>query len=47
MVWDGHVAMVVGNGLMVEAGDPVSVSPMRTTPKSASPRPEIDSPTSP
>ncbi|BDB61622.1 MULTISPECIES: C40 family peptidase [Rhodococcus] len=31
VVWDGHVAMVVGNGLMVEAGDPVSVSPMRTT----------------
>ncbi|MDO1484141.1 NlpC/P60 family protein [Rhodococcus rhodochrous] len=30
VVWDGHVAMVVGNGLMVEAGDPVSVTPMRT-----------------
>lgn len=30
-VWDGHVAMVVGNGLMVEAGDPVSVTPIRTT----------------
>ena len=29
-VWDGHVAMVVGNGLMVEAGDPVSVSAVRT-----------------
>ncbi len=25
-VWDGHVAMVIGNGQMVEAGDPVSVS---------------------
>ena len=22
-VWDGHVAMVVGNGQMIEAGDPV------------------------
>ncbi|WZU33535.1 hypothetical protein Rruber_03034 [Rhodococcus ruber] len=30
-VWDGHVAMIVGNGLMVEAGDPVQVSPIRTT----------------
>jgi len=30
-VWDGHVAMVVGNGLMVEAGDPVQLSPIRTT----------------
>lgn len=29
-VWDGHVAMVVGNGLMVEAGDPVKLSPIRT-----------------
>lgn len=29
-VWDGHVAMVVGNGLMVEAGDPVAVTPIRT-----------------
>lgn len=29
-VWDGHVAMVIGNGMMVEAGDPVSVSPIRT-----------------
>lgn len=31
VVWDGHVAMVVGNGLMVEAGDPVSVTPLRTS----------------
>ncbi|MEV8192955.1 C40 family peptidase [Rhodococcus pyridinivorans] len=31
VVWDGHVAMVVGNRLMVEAGDPVSVTPMRTS----------------
>jgi cell wall-associated NlpC family hydrolase len=30
-VWDGHVAMVIGNGQMVEAGDPVSVSGIRTT----------------
>lgn len=30
-VWDGHVAMIVGNGLMVEAGDPVQLSPIRTT----------------
>lgn len=30
-VWSGHVAMYVGNGQLVEAGDPVSVSPLRTT----------------
>jgi cell wall-associated NlpC family hydrolase len=30
-VWDGHVAMMVGNGLMIEAGDPVKLSPIRTT----------------
>lgn len=30
-VWDGHVAMVIGNGQMVEAGDPVQVNPVRTT----------------
>ena len=30
-VWDGHVAMVVGNGMMIEAGDPVHLSPIRTT----------------
>lgn len=29
-VWDGHVAMVVGNGKMVEAGDPVQIDPIRT-----------------
>ncbi len=29
-VWDGHVAMVIGNGQMVEAGDPVQVSAIRT-----------------
>ena len=30
-VWDGHVAMVVGNGKMIEAGDPVQIDPIRTT----------------
>ncbi|MFT4086996.1 MAG: C40 family peptidase [Gordonia sp. (in: high G+C Gram-positive bacteria)] len=30
-VWSGHVAMIVGNGQMVEAGDPVQVGPIRTT----------------
>ncbi|MFT4199593.1 C40 family peptidase [Gordonia sp. (in: high G+C Gram-positive bacteria)] len=30
-VWDGHVAMIVGDGQMVEAGDPVQVNPIRTT----------------
>lgn len=30
-VWDGHVAMIVGNGQMIEAGDPVHLSPIRTT----------------
>jgi peptidoglycan DL-endopeptidase CwlO len=29
-VWDGHVAMVVGGGQMIEAGDPVRLSPVRT-----------------
>ncbi|WP_225731220.1 MULTISPECIES: NlpC/P60 family protein [unclassified Nocardia] len=29
-VWDGHVAMVVGNGKMIEAGDPVSITAIRT-----------------
>ncbi|MFD5867985.1 C40 family peptidase [Corynebacterium sp. NPDC060344] len=31
VVWDGHVAMVIGDGQMVEAGDPVQVNPIRTT----------------
>ncbi len=31
VVWDGHVAMVIGNGQMVEAGDPVQVNPVRTS----------------
>jgi cell wall-associated NlpC family hydrolase len=30
-VWDGHVAMIVGHGTMIEAGDPVKLSPIRTT----------------
>ena len=30
-VWDGHVAMIVGNGTMIEAGDPVKLSTIRTT----------------
>ncbi|WP_306360508.1 NlpC/P60 family protein [Nocardia sp. CC227C] len=30
VVWDGHVAMVIGNGQLVEAGDPVQVGPIRT-----------------
>lgn len=28
-VWDGHVAMVVEGGQMIEAGDPVGISPIR------------------
>lgn len=31
VVWDGHVAMVTGDGMMVEAGDPVQVNPIRET----------------
>jgi peptidoglycan DL-endopeptidase CwlO len=31
VVWQGHVAMVIGDGMMVEAGDPVQVSPIRTS----------------
>lgn len=31
IVWDGHVAMYIGNGQLVEAGDPVQVGPLRTT----------------
>jgi cell wall-associated NlpC family hydrolase len=30
-VWDGHVAMIVGESTMIEAGDPVQLSPIRTT----------------
>lgn len=30
-VWDGHVAMYVGNNQMVEAGNPVQMSPVRTS----------------
>ena len=31
VVWDGHVAMYAGNNQLLEAGDPVGYSPMRTT----------------
>ncbi|CRZ15770.1 C40 family peptidase [Mycolicibacterium neworleansense] len=30
-VWDGHVAMIVGANTMIEAGDPVKLSAIRTT----------------
>lgn len=30
-VWDGHVAMYTGDGMMVEAGDPVQTNPVRTS----------------
>lgn len=30
-VWDGHVAMYAGDGQLIEAGDPVSLNPVRTT----------------
>lgn len=30
LIWDGHVAMFLGDGLMIEAGDPVAVTPVRT-----------------
>ncbi len=31
VVWDGHVAMYIGNGQIVEAGDPVQVGELRAT----------------
>ena len=31
IVWSGHVAMYAGDGMMVEAGDPVQMNPVRTT----------------
>lgn len=31
VIWSGHVAMVTGDGMMVEAGDPVQVNPIRTS----------------
>jgi cell wall-associated NlpC family hydrolase len=31
VVWQGHVAMVVGDGQMIEAGDPVQISKIRTS----------------
>ncbi|OLT44093.1 hypothetical protein BJF85_20490 [Saccharomonospora sp. CUA-673] len=30
VVWEGHVAMVIGDGQMIEAGDPVQIGPIRT-----------------
>ncbi|MBK1789237.1 C40 family peptidase [Prauserella cavernicola] len=30
VVWSGHVAMVIGDGQMIEAGDPVQIGPIRT-----------------
>lgn len=30
-VWDGHVAMYTGDGMMIEAGDPVQTNPVRTS----------------
>ncbi|WP_329051540.1 NlpC/P60 family protein [Amycolatopsis sp. NBC_01488] len=31
VVWSGHVAMVIGDGQLIEAGDPVQISKIRTT----------------
>ena len=31
LVWDGHVAMYAGGGEIIEAGDPVSLNPLRET----------------
>lgn len=31
IVWKGHVAMCIGNGQLIEAGDPVQTGPIRTT----------------
>ncbi|WIM68208.1 C40 family peptidase [Corynebacterium breve] len=30
IVWDGHVAMYTEDGMMIEAGDPVQINPVRT-----------------
>ncbi len=30
VVWSGHVAMALGDGTLIEAGDPVAISSMRT-----------------
>lgn len=30
-VWSGHVAMYIGDGQMIEAGNPVQISPLRTS----------------
>lgn len=31
VIWSGHAAMYVGDGMMIEAGDPVQLNPVRTT----------------
>lgn len=31
IVWKGHVAMCIGDGQLIEAGDPVQTGPIRTT----------------
>ena len=30
VLWSGHAAMYAGDGMMVEAGDPVQMNPVRT-----------------
>lgn len=30
VIWDGHAAMYAGDGMMIEAGDPVQMNPLRT-----------------
>lgn len=30
VLWSGHAAMYAGNGMMIEAGDPVQMNPVRT-----------------
>lgn len=31
VIWSGHAAMYVGDGMMIEAGDPVQLNPVRTS----------------
>ncbi|QYH20467.1 C40 family peptidase [Corynebacterium aquatimens] len=31
VIWSGHAAMYVGDGMMIEAGDPVQINPVRTS----------------
>jgi len=30
VIWSGHAAMYAGDGMMIEAGDPVQMNPVRT-----------------